>query len=83
VVTYAIFQITPTDEVSMPKAPMFKYGEQVIVTDPVDNHFKDMTGEVRAGEFRSYLNDYVYYVLLDQDGYEMEFEAMELTLEAT
>jgi len=66
----------------MPKAPVFKYGEQVIVTDPIDTHYQDKTGVVVADEFRSYLNDYVYYVKLDQDGYEMDFEANELTPDA-
>jgi hypothetical protein len=32
-------------------------------------------------EYRSYINEYVYYVRLDEDGYEMEFTADELTLE--
>lgn len=65
------------------KIPMYTSGVQVIVTDPVDEHFADMTGVVTGNEFREYLNEYIYYVMLDNDGYEMEFEANELAVDLT
>lgn len=65
----------------MPKAPVFKHGEMVVITHPVDDHYLDMTGVVMEEEYRDYINEYVYYVRLDKDGYEMEFTADELTLE--
>ena len=65
------------------KIPMYKSGVQVIVTDPVDEHFTDMTGMVTGNEFIEYLNEYIYYVMLDNDGYEMEFEANELAVDLT
>ena len=56
----------------MPKSPVFNYGEHVIVTNPVDDHYLNKTGMVIEDEYRSYISDYVYVVKMD-DGYEMEF----------
>ena len=64
----------------MPKSPVFNYGEHVIVTNPVDDHYLNKTGMVVEDEYRSYISDYVYVVKMD-DGYEMEFTADELTPE--
>ena len=53
----------------------------MVITHPVDDHYLDMTGVVMEEEYRDYINEYVYYIRLDKDGYEMEFTADELTLE--
>jgi hypothetical protein len=65
----------------MPKAPVFKHGELVVISHPVDDHYLDMTGVVIEKEYRNYINDYIYYVKLHNDGYEMGFTEDELTLE--
>jgi ribonuclease BN (tRNA processing enzyme) len=81
-VEYGIFHTTQTvRKKQMPKAPVFTHGEMVVITHPVDDHYLDMTGVVMEEEYRDYINEYVYYVRLDNDGYEMEFTADELTLE--
>jgi len=64
----------------MPKAAVFNYGENVIVTDPVDAHYLNKTGMVVEDEYRPYISDYVYVVKLD-DGYDAEFTADELSLD--
>lgn len=65
----------------MPKSPVFQYGETVVITDPVDDFYLNKTGVVVQEEYRNYLSDYVYYVKIDNDGYEVEFTADELTLD--
>jgi len=65
----------------MPKAPVFKCGEHVIITEPVDDFYEGKTGTVTDEEYRDYIGQYVYYVRLDNEGYEMEFTADELMLE--
>jgi hypothetical protein len=65
----------------MPKAPVFNRGEQVIISEPVDDFYEGKTGVITEDEYRDYIGQYVYYVRLDNDGYEMEFTADELMLD--
>lgn len=65
----------------MLKAPVFNRGEQVIISEPADDFYEGKTGTVTDDEYRDYIGQYVYYVRLDNDGYEMEFTADELMLD--
>lgn len=58
--------------------PVFNVGEAVVVTDSIEEHYNGMAGTVVEEIFRNYISDYVYVVKVD-DGYEVEFNAEELT----
>jgi hypothetical protein len=47
----------------------------------VDDFYEGKTGVITEDEYRDYIGQYVYYVRLDNDGYEMEFTADELILD--
>jgi hypothetical protein len=64
----------------MPKAPVFNRGEPVVISEPVDDFYDGKTGIVTDEEYRDYIGQYVYFVKLDNDGYEIEFTADELML---
>jgi hypothetical protein len=64
----------------MHKSPVFNRGENVVITNSIDDHYNGKTGVVMDDEFRNYLSDYIYVVKMD-DGYDAEFTADEMTAE--
>jgi hypothetical protein len=62
----------------MNKNPVFNLGENVIITDAIDDHYNGKTGVVVEDDFRPYIGDYVYVIKMD-DGYEAEFTADEIS----